>query len=128
MHEAGADVDWPTEKDLGKQALNAVPVYWYLGGVRPPGFLRRTIARLTPQAVRRYLRSQGFNGERIGHHEMWRRDSCVVGFSVQGDEIPLKEHSSLAQHLGFKKPIELRKAIAFGTPPPALHTLGPARG
>ena len=118
--EAGADVRWPTLRQLGRRVLGSVPMYWRFGGAQAPGFLRRSVAPITPQGVRRYLRSHGFVGTRQGHHETWVRNSVVVGFSVQGHDVPTKEHSPIAKNLGFAKPIELRRAMAHGTPPPAL--------
>lgn len=121
--DAGAEIRWPGKKAIGVRVAKSVPVYWRNGGLLVPGFLRRKVGPLTPSALRRYLKAHGFMIDRRhtrGHHEWWTRNGVVASFSVQGHDIPRKEHSKVAGSLGFPGAIDLRRAIADGTQPPAV--------
>jgi hypothetical protein len=118
--EAGASASWPR---FGTREARAVPLYWRPGGVWLPAFLRRAPARLTPRAVRDYLRRNGFQPvarHTAGHHYWFEYDGVIASYSVQGGDIPKKEHPPLAKSLGFNTAVEFRRAMAVGAPPPAV--------
>lgn len=80
-------IEWPR---LSESHRGSVPIYWCPSTPRrlplPPG-LKKSVARLTPRPLRRWLQDHAFklNPHHTGGHHFWyERGSVVAAFSVQG--------------------------------------------